>query len=172
LIGMLAYALTAPRRLDPIRKALAGAIQTVGDLIERLATGEVSTSGALILRRDLQLSLIALLSQFETQFGGTGSRSRNASASRLWPAIVATQRLGYKVLAACWPGEANKAEKNPNLGAFATPTDAALAKSTLDQLADAYAHGAPPLILPDLRSFVRTELVALNSALESTVKDG
>jgi len=169
LIGMLAYALTAPRRLDAIRKALAGTIQTVGDLIECLATGEVSTSGALILRRDLQLSLIALLSRFETQFGGTGSR--NASASRLWPAIVATQRLGYKVLAAFWPGEANKAEKNPNLGAFATPTDAALAKSTLDQLADAYAHGAPPLILPDLRSFVRTEVVALNSALASTVKD-
>jgi hypothetical protein len=166
--GVLVYGLTAPERPDSIRKELARTIEPISALVERLAHGEFSTPQALIVRRDLQRSLIALLTRFETQLGGTPRG--NEAAAPLWPAVAATLRLGYKVLATCWSLEAAQRDNEGDddrqkLRALAISADLIIVKVTLGRLADAIFRGAPSLVLPELPSFVRAEIVALNSAL-------
>jgi hypothetical protein len=52
----------------------------------------------------LRSNAFDLILLYEEQAGGTG-RARE-EADRTWPAIVVAQRLGFRILAACWEIEA------------------------------------------------------------------
>jgi len=161
--GMLVYALTASRRPNSIRSAITRAIASIAQLIEPLATGDVSTPGALIVRRDLQHALIALVLQFETQFGSAAKHSNAAACLR--PAVAAVVRLGYKVLAACWSRESLNDETNATHDSGLRANDTPILSATFDRLIEAYRNGSAPLVLPELSLTLRSEVAALNSAL-------
>jgi len=69
-----------------------------------LSRGEVTSAEARVARRRLRSNAFDLILLYEEQAGGTG-RARE-EADRTWPAIVVAQRLGFRILAACWEIEA------------------------------------------------------------------
>lgn len=101
LVGLVVHAITVSRGAAvPIRQQVMRTLQDIDAALGFLATGGVRNDAALRARRDLQRSIIFLVTTCELQMGGL-PRHRGA-AERLWPAVAAVQRLGYKVLAACW----------------------------------------------------------------------
>lgn len=104
LAALLVYGL-ASRGHDVARLADT-ATATLGDIgatVPFVAGGTVRSAAALAARRDLQLSLLAMVAAYDNGVGGS-VRERDA-AERLWPTVMATENLGYRVLAACWSVE-------------------------------------------------------------------
>ena len=105
LIGCLAALLVygvASRGHDVARLAdtVAATLRDVGATAPLVAGGTVRSAAALAARRDLQLSLLAMVAAYDN--GSGGSVRERAAAERLWPTVMAVENLGYRVLAACW----------------------------------------------------------------------
>ena len=71
--------------------------------VRHLASVAVATTRARGDRRDLQVCAIGMLAAYEAAIGG--SARQRVAAERLWPALVATEQLAYRTLAACWAVE-------------------------------------------------------------------
>jgi uncharacterized membrane protein YccC len=100
-IGLLVLRITAPRSVAaPIPQELSSALQAAQTALAFAASGNVVSASAKEARRDLQHRTIALLTAYESSVGAT-PRHRDY-AERLWPTVVAAQRLLYRVLALCW----------------------------------------------------------------------
>lgn len=101
VVGLMVLLVVTPRSsAGSIRVNIDQTLMTIQATLAQVATGSVTTDAALRVRRDLQHTLFALVAAYETQMGGT-PRQRYAT-ERMWPTVVAAQRLGYQVLATCW----------------------------------------------------------------------
>jgi len=96
-----------------LRQGIARTLAAAQAALPHVAAGKVTTSAALLARRDLQHCIFKLLRSYETDTAG-GIAGRRDDAERMWPVVVSTQRLGYKTLAACWSLEA--VVDNPETG--------------------------------------------------------
>jgi uncharacterized membrane protein YccC len=100
-IGLLVLRITAPRSVAaPIPQELSSALQAAQVALTFAASGNVVSAPAKEARRDLQHRTIALLTAYESSAGAT-TRHRDY-AERMWPTVVAAQRLLYRILALCW----------------------------------------------------------------------
>jgi uncharacterized membrane protein YccC len=88
-----------------VRRALSETLAAAQSTLPFLARGEVTTIEARTARRRLRSQAFDLILLYEEQAGGT--ESARGEADRAWPAIVAAQRLAFRILAACWEIEAS-----------------------------------------------------------------
>jgi uncharacterized membrane protein YccC len=80
--------------------ALADTVDAAAAAVEQLAPATVTTWPALVARRDLQRRVITLGETYENGINGFGAQ--RLEAERIWPAVVATERIAYRVLAEGW----------------------------------------------------------------------
>lgn len=118
----------------------------------------VTTPGALRARRDLQHDIFALIESYEVEAGGPAGEG--VLAERVRPAVFATQRLGYKVLAACWVIDATTQERmNVAAPTDASPDELANAATVLEEIiVTLRADGTGPAAFQHLPEFLRGEI--------------
>jgi len=116
------------RRVRPDIQELIRTLDAVKAAIEHLAQGVVTTPQARSARRDLQRQTIALLRAYDANLGASSRERRDAE--ELWPAVVATQRLAYRMLAVGWMLEEAGADAAPEMAVSIFGTDG---RSRLDQ---------------------------------------
>mgnify|MGYP000055279956 CR=1 FL=1 len=105
LIGVCVFLALAWRiSSQTIKHELLRAIAATDTVARVLGSGDASSAAARAARRDLQHRTIQLLQTFEGAAGGTDGSRRHAEP--YWPAVVATQRLAYRLLAVAWEMEA------------------------------------------------------------------
>lgn len=157
--ALVVFAITA-RLMDSRRlpEGVASTLESVGNVVRHLASGDVTTSSARTARRDLHSHVVALLPAVDASIAGSPSQRR--TAERLWPVVVATERLAYKILAACWSversGEPPLIDPTQVDEFEAVATD--LARATLSN-SEPQAFGALPDFLAADILFVRDSLV-------------
>ncbi len=165
-IGIVVFVLLAKR--GATRAISQELLRTWGaiDLVSQyLASGDADTVGVRNARRNLQHHTILLLQSFDTAVGSS-AKSRTA-AEPLWPAVVATQRLAYRLLAAAWQIEA----------ASATGGNTALAEelfgkdgstrlhASLAAIVRAFHQGVSPPPAPDVPPFLDAEIRLLGNSI-------
>jgi fusaric acid resistance family protein len=142
-----------------VRNALSETLGAAKSVLPLLARGEVTTAKARIARRRLRSAAFDLVLLYEEQAGGT-ERARQ-EADRTWPAIVATHRLAFRILAACWEieaaGDAGKA-RGPLLFGAAGEHAAVRALNSLQAGRAAEIHRSAS-------SFLVPEITTLNESL-------
>jgi hypothetical protein len=97
---------------------------------------------------------------------GDPQRSDRFSAESMWPAVVAIQRLAYRVLAACGsleevPSDRALETANELLGC----TGFAATKRTLTQIAAAVRDSTKPALCADLPAFLGEKIQDLSDCL-------
>jgi uncharacterized membrane protein YccC len=158
LIALCVHLLTAPRGQPvSIRRDIIRTLATIQSALQYVATGSVTTEPARRARRDLQHHIFSLVTSCETEMGGR-PRQRDA-AERSWPAVVATQRLGYKVLATCWVLE--EAGTGPPL----THADLAQVTAALAAIGAAAEAETTPVLPSGISDFLQPELQNLAASL-------
>lgn len=165
LIGLVVLAMTTPRTVAVrIPRELMNTLAELKAVLGLAARGEISSGIARQARRDLQHRTIVLLHAYDAAVGATPWH-RDA-AERLWPTVVATQRLAYRVLAACWSLENAGAEAAPAMArTLFGPNGEKEINHALAVLADAIHAGtrpAPPSRVPE---FLSTEMHNLHASL-------
>ncbi len=80
--------------------ALAETVDAAADAVEQLTPETVTTRAGMVARRTLQRRTITLNETFVNALNGF--TRQQAMAGRLWPAVVATERIAYRVLAEGW----------------------------------------------------------------------
>jgi uncharacterized membrane protein YccC len=98
-LGVFAVLSRRPRHARA-QRAVARTLRGLRETAPFVAERAVSAVPARAARRDLQLALMDMQAAYDTDVGGSEAQRR--SAERLWPAVVATEDLGYRMLAACW----------------------------------------------------------------------
>jgi len=121
-------------------------------LLPRLAEGDVTGAAARIERLTLRNAAVDMLSLYEDQAGASGGA--RDEADRLWPAIVAAQRLAFRILGACWDVEAGGTSPIDGEAVAALDLQLALIRR------DASTGSAQP------GKFLQSEIVALSEALK------
>mgnify|MGYP003349462638 FL=1 len=109
-IGLALLRVTTPRSVAaPIPQEFASALAATQTVLSYAASGDVFSDTAKQARRNLQHRAIALLTTYES---GTGGMPRHRDfAERMWPTVVAAERLLYRVLALCWAIEETGRDK-------------------------------------------------------------
>ncbi|WP_405771052.1 FUSC family protein [Actinacidiphila glaucinigra] len=158
----VAAGLTLWRRTSTVRlpSTLAHVIRAEGTAWHLILTTDDSGNGAAAsARHRLRTELINLRTVADS---AAGDRPAPCELARLWPAIAATQQLGYLAVSTTRPPS-----PRPRPG----PGDAARVRRAFDTLAASAATGAPPppLDLPPLALPARLDSVlhALHSALSA-----
>lgn len=160
--ALLVY-LIAVRRHNVARldDAVAAALRAVTVLAPHIAGRRVDTDAARTARRDLQLRLMAMVAAYDTGVGGSAVERRRAE--RMWPTVVATEDLGYRVLATCWALEHGDAAA---AGAVLTPDELPGFTAAVDALGVAVRTGQSGTPVPDpLPPFGADEITRLRNSL-------
>jgi uncharacterized membrane protein YccC len=165
-IGILVFALMARRGATlAISRELSRTWAAI-DLVARLlAKGDADGDEPRAARRNLQHRTILLLQSFDAAVGSS-TESRMA-AEPLWPAVVATQRLAYRLLAAAWRIEAATEDGgNVALAAELFGKDgAARLHTSLSDILNAVRNGTTPPPAPDLPAFLAAEVRLLGNSI-------
>ncbi|MFF4827639.1 FUSC family protein [Streptomyces sp. NPDC001312] len=155
-----------------IPSAINRTLEAVGAVSDRLAESAVTTPGAWSARRDLQLQAIGVLQAYDASVNS--SVVRRSDAELMWPTVVATQRLAYRVLSACWTleqvGSGSEAARGVSRSLFSAHGDEQLHRA-LAALAGAIRTGTAPAPLGEVPSFLSTELLTLYESLVQTAPD-
>ncbi|MCB1543554.1 MAG: FUSC family protein [Methylobacteriaceae bacterium] len=106
-VGLVVLFATSRRSDAELRKALDATISAARALLPMLAANDATSAMARRARIGLRNAAVDMMLLYEAQTG-MGGRARE-EADRLWPAIVAAQRLAFRMLAACWELEASGA---------------------------------------------------------------
>lgn len=165
-IGIVVFVLLAKR--GTTRAISQELLRTWGaiDLVcQYLASGDSNTARVRSVRRNLQHYTILLLQSFDTAVGNSAT-SRTA-AEPLWPAVVATQRLAYRLLAAAWQIEAASASGgNVALAKELFGKDGSVRLHTaLAAIVGAFHEGISPAPLPDVPPFLDAEIRLLGNSI-------
>lgn len=107
LVGLVVLYASARRSDRELHGAMDETLATARSLLRLLAAGDVTSDAARHARSRLRNAAVDMMLLYEETVGN-GGRAR-ADAERLWPAIVAAQRLAFRILAACWDMEATGA---------------------------------------------------------------
>lgn len=159
LVALVVFVVTA-RLMDARRlpEAIALTLESVGKVGHILAAGAVTSQAARSARRDLHARTVALIPIANAAIAG--SAKQRGTAEQLWPVVVGTERLAYRMLAECWSIE--RSEGPPPLNpAEADELDTVLAGLTHSAL----THVEPPTVgsIPEFLAaevqFVRDSLV-------------
>ncbi|MEV5081505.1 FUSC family protein [Streptomyces sp. NPDC056159] len=155
-----------------IPAAINRTLEAVGAVSDHLAESAVTTPGAWAARRDLQLQAIGVLQAYDASVNS--SVVRRSDAELMWPTVVATQRLAYRVLSACWTleqvGSGSEAARGVSRSLFSAHGDEQLHRA-LAALVGAIRTGTAPAPLGEVPSFLSTELVTLYESLVQTAPD-
>ena len=163
--GLAILALMTPRKVavripQELVHTLAALKQTIG----HAAKGDVTTAAARQARRNLQHRTFAVLHAYDASVGATPWHREAAELS--WPAVVAAQRLAYRVLATCWSLENAGADAAPEMARTLFGPDGERAiDDALALLSDAIRAGTKPASLSQLPDFVSTEMQNLRDSL-------
>jgi len=164
VIGLAVLALTTPRTVAVrIPQELVNTLTALKTTLALAATGDVATEAARQARRDLQHRTIVLLQAYDAAVGATPWH-RDA-AERSWPAVVAAQRLAYRVLATCWSLENAGAEAAPMARTLFGPDGLNEISHALAALSDAVHAGTRPSPLVSVPEFLGTEMRNLHDSL-------
>jgi len=155
---------TAPRALAvPIPQELAAALDAAQELLKFAAAGDAVSPGAKRSRRNLQHRAIALLTAYEL---GAGARQQDRRfAEGLWPAVVAAQRVLYRLLAFCWTLEEAGSDGAGNVALAAFGAGQASLSAALEGLSSAIALGRIVPIASDVPGFLKEDLEDLSRSL-------
>jgi hypothetical protein len=93
-----------------VRKRIEATLRAARRVISMIVAGGVTSANALEARQDLQVSIFALDEAYEARLVST--KRDSPSTPLLWPMVMASERLGYQLLAACWMVE----ERRPRFG--------------------------------------------------------
>ncbi|MFJ3338489.1 FUSC family protein [Streptomyces sp. NPDC086766] len=144
-------------------------LEAVGAVSDHLAESAVTTPGARAARRDLQIQAIDALQAYDASVNSSVARRRDAEL--MWPTVVATQRLAYRVLSACWAleqvGSGSEAARRVSRSLFGARGAEQLHRA-LTALAGAIRTGTAPTPLGEVPAFVSTELSTLYESLVQT----
>ncbi len=80
--------------------ALGQTLEAAAEATDRLTPALVVSPDGLAARRDLQRQVIQLAETFENGLNGFAAQS--SEAARYWPAVLAAERIAYRVLAESW----------------------------------------------------------------------
>ena len=146
-------------------EAIARTLDAIAATSRHLALGAVITVAARAARRDLQIRAMAMLEAHDGGLGGSARERR--SAERMWPAVVATEQLAYRTLAACWAMErGGSGVSAPEVGlSLFGPNGVARFTTLLDELSIAIQTGSAPPRLDQLPSFGAAEITTLRDSL-------
>ena len=166
-IGLLVYVLLRPRDSSTsMRQQIVLTLMVVQSVIRHIATAHVTTGAAQQDRRNLQHRILALMEWYEEEAGGLASR--RAAANRMKPAVDAAQRLGYKVLAACWLRETVKGEGSTDATREAISAGKFIQISVaLDDIIESLKTGRNPLTSSGAPDLVHEEPNALSESFAS-----
>lgn len=171
VIGLLVLAMTTPRSIAVrIPQELVSTLAALRVTLEVAARGELASEAARKARRDLQQRTFVLLQAYDA---GVGAAPWHRDiAERSWPAVVAAQRLAYRVLAVCWSLESAGTEAAPDMARTLFGADGERQVGVaLAMLSDAVRSGTRPAPLPDMPEFLRAEMQTLHHSLISDGKD-
>ena len=166
VVAVAVYLLTA-RRGNPARlsEAIARTLDAVASISRHLGLGEVTTLAARSARRELQVRALAMRSTYDAAVAGSARARR--SEERKWPAVVATEQLAYRTLAACWVIEragGAGAARGVGLSWFG-PGGVDRFTAALGKLTAAARTGSAPTNLEELPDFGAAELITLRESL-------
>lgn len=165
-IGVAAFLLLAKRGTTrAISQELFRTWGAIDLVAQHLATGDADTAGVRGARRNLQHHIILLLQSYDAA-AGSGAESR-ATAEPLWPAVVATQRLAYRLLAAGWRIEAaSPTGENVALAEELFGKEgAAQLHACLAGIVNAFHNGTAPPPDPEVPAFLEAEIRLLGSSI-------
>ena len=150
VVALIVRAATANRvPAAPLRGEMLQVLTAIQPVLGGVVTERVTTDAMRRMRRKLQQCLFVLAAAYEMEIGGLSRR--RAAVGTLWPMVAATQRLGYRVLAACWRME--------ETGSILLPA-ATLAQVKADLAGIIGAVEAPDPSLPPADLYARIESVA------------
>jgi hypothetical protein len=162
-VGLAVLLATYRTDSTTIRNALSKTLAAAKSLLPFLSHGGVTSAEARVARRRLRSDAFDLILLYEEQAAGTG-RARE-EADRNWPAIVAAQRLAFRILAACWEiesaGDAGKAH-----GHLLLATDK---EQAIVQALSSLQAGHATAIRCSVSNFLVPEIIALNESLPHEV---
>lgn len=163
--GLLVLMIMTPRKVAVrIPQELVNLLAMLQMTLDHAVTGHVTTAAARRARSDLQHRTILLLQAYDASTGA--APWHRDAAERAWPAVVAAQRLAFRVLATCWSLE--------NAGSNAAPVAARALfgpdgekeiNEALALLSIAIQTGKKPERLPPLPEFLSTEMQNLHDSL-------
>jgi len=162
--GLAILALTTPRAVAlRIPQELANTLAALKRVLDHAAAGDVTAPEARQARRDLQHRTIVLLDAYDSS-AGAKPWQRDA-AVRSWPAVMAAQRLAYRVLSTCWSLEEAGAQAVERARALFGPDGPAEIGDALAALSEAVRLGARPEPLPLVPEFLGMEMRNLHDSL-------
>jgi uncharacterized membrane protein YccC len=161
VVAFAVLLVTMPKRAtDGVSAALRRAITAANCVLAALADGNITSERARAARRDLQHCSLVLLQAYDESIGAS-IRERNVAES-FWPAVVASQRLAYRILSECWQAEQD--------GSTATEKSAIRqAQSSLAGIIAALQTGGTNAPKSAPADFLGPEIVALQESI-STVR--
>lgn len=163
-VGLAIFVLTAPRVISAISlpHEIVRTLDAVTVVIGHMASGSMTTEAALAARRDVQHRTLALLQAYDASAGV--SHAHRAAVERMWPVVVATQRLAYRVLSTCWTLEEAGKEAAPQKARALFGADGERnVTNALFELGEAIASDARPPRPDGLPRFLEPEVEALRN---------
>ena len=144
--------------------ALAETVDAAATAVDQLTPGAVLSAPGLAARRDLQRRVIRLDDTFQNNLNGFPKQ--RDTAERVWPVVVATERLAYRVLAEGWRLEGTGAERDPG-GRLTRPAEPGPPPSNgLRALAEAIRQVRDPDRIGEVPSFLSRDVGDLRRVLQ------
>lgn len=166
-VGLAVFVLSTPRfATSRVPDEIIRTLEAIEATIKSMAKGDVLTPTARLARRDLQHRTIALLQAYDRSVGS--SPRHGEQAELMWPAVVTTQRLAYRVLSTCWTIENGGPEKAADTTrALLGPKGEQAILAEIAELERAIRHDDKPLAKAPLPAFIATEFQNLRDSLVS-----
>jgi uncharacterized membrane protein YccC len=163
IVAFLVLMVTTPKRATVgLSTALRRAITAADSVLACLASGNVTSERSRGARRDLQHSSLLLLQAYDESLGAS-IRERDIAES-FWPAVVASQRIAYRILSACWQTEQDGSN-------VIEETVIDHARSSLATIARSFDTGALPASNAMPAEFLGHEIAALHDAIATARSD-
>ena len=143
--------------------ALAQVIAAAAAAVEQLTPERVTSRAGLIARRDLQRRVLWLSESYEN--GLNGFPAQREEAVRSWPAVVAAERLAYRVLAEGWRLEETMSLRADDSYAAHPAGQSPPPSAGLRGLAEAVRLRQRPGVSYEVPSFISRDVADLRRAL-------
>lgn len=170
-IGVIVFTLLAKRGANrAISQELFRTLAAIDLVGQHLAIGDADTAEVRSARRNLQHHTMLLLQSFDAAVGS--SAEARTAAEPLWPAVVATQRLAYRLLAAAWQIEAATAGgRNISLARDLFGEDGGeQLHACLAAVIHAIHSGVAAPSAPNIPAFLSAEIRLLSNSLVTSPK--
>lgn len=164
IVGVSVYLIAARRQeSDRLTGALAHTLEAVADVFPHIAAGDPAALAARDTRRTLQVAAIGLAESDEA--ARMGSSDQRALAEVLAPAVVATEQLAYRTIAACWTMEHQADAVAFSRALFGSGSVTTYARD-LREFAATVRSGTEPPDFDSVPPFLADEIVVLQEAYQ------